>query len=488
MLIYLELKGKWNKAKSNYDFPSGQTKLLYKGRVAKAFGGGGGGQAPPPVATGPWQPQVPYVNELFSRAYELLQQQPPQYPTGQLTPGQNPLLSGSYGMTEGMVPQNVGAINAAQQSVLQNATAPNALAQTGQGLAPSVQGGISSLINSPNAVQQAGQATMPGVVGAINQATTGGSPTGPTFGDVNAFPAINNALYSNGMNPFTAQIVDAALRSSNEQFQTNVLPGIRTGAGQSNQVGGTRQGIAEGIASRALLNQQGDVISRLYGQAFDVGSSDRNAALQLVAQGQGLNEASRSARTGEALRGAELGGNLLTSGTDLRQQALSTGTAQGGQLLQAGQGSAMDQYFRSLGMLPQLQATQLANLGFQNQAGLQQYGIQQQGIDAEMDRYFYNMLAPYNALTQFQNFIAGPWGSSLPGSSNWQAGMFPPGSPYAPTRPGPGVPGAPPGPIYNPQPGVTPAPGQQPIYTPQPPYGVPRDTYPPGSPYNPGGR
>ena len=432
MLIYQQLRGKWNKEKSRYDFPVGQTRLLYKGRVALAFGGGGG-DAAPPVPTGPWAPQVPYIAELFNRAHGMLQQPPPQYPNAPLTPGINPTLNASYNGTNSIVPQNLMMGSMAQQRLLSQASQPNPLYNLGQSLAAPTQAGIGQLIAGSNPVQDAAAQTTQGTVGAINQATAGGPGAGPTFGDVNAFPAIENALYSNGMNPFTSQIVDAALRTSNEQFRSNVLPGIRTEAGQAGQVGGTRHGIAEGIASRALLNQQGDVISRLYGQAFDAGSADRNAALQLVAQGQGLNEASRAARAGESLRGAELGSNLLTSGTDLRQQALSTGTAQGGQLLQAGVGSQMDQYLRSLGLLPQLQAGQLANLGFQNQAGLQQYGIQQQGIDAELDRYFYNMLAPYNALTQYQNFIAGAYGSSLPGNTPY---FIPQGSnqsqPYTP--------------------------------------------------------
>lgn len=419
MLIYQRLRGRWNKEARRYEFPSGQERLVYKGKLAHAFGGGGGSNQEV-VATGPWQQQVPYVNTLFDQAFQLYRQGAPTYYPGQLTPDINPTLSGSWNTTNQVVGGNNAINSGVQQSLLgtaQNAGS-NPVNQVAGQVAPNVGTGINSLIQGGNAALATGQAVQGNVAGAIQGA---GAPTPQTgFGAVDASGALNAALNSNGLNPYTGQIVDAALRSSNDQFRSNILPAIATQAGQANQTGGTRQGIAEGMAAQALAQQQGDIISRLYGQAFDTGSADRNAALGLVSQGQQANQNAALAGRSQALQGAQIGAGLLTSGSDLNQQAISTGTAQGANLLQGGNSAAMDQYFRSLGLLPQVQANQLAQIGFQNQAGLQQYGIGQTNIDAEMDRYFYNMLAPYNALTQYQNYITGPWGSSLPGQGTPQ--------------------------------------------------------------------
>jgi hypothetical protein len=439
MLIYQKLSGKWNKDKRSYEFPSGQEKLLYRGRTARAFGGGGGSTSEV-VATGPWQQQVPYVNMLMDQALRLYQGGPPQYFPGQLTPNINPALQGSWDQAAQAIGTNNATNTGIQQGLINTANnaGTNPVNQVAGQVAPNVGAGINQLIGGGNAALGAGNAVSGTVTGNIAGAGTGG------FGNVDATQALNTALNSNGLNPYTGQIVDAALRSSNDQFATNILPQIRTGAGQANQTGGTRQGIAEGIAARGLQQQQGDIISRLYGQAFDAGSADRNAALGLVGAGQQANQNAR-------LGAAGIGADLLTRGSGLNQDAISTGTAQGANLLQGGNSAAMDQYFRSLGLIPQIQSNQLAQIGFGNQAGLQQYGLGQAGIDAEMERYFYNNLSPFNALTQFQNYISGAYGSSLPGQT--QQNTLPVGYNYG--QPPPGA--APtPGPI--PQPGQPPRP------------------------------
>lgn len=436
MLIYQKLSGKWNNAKRSYEFARGQEKLVYKGRVAKAFGGGG--STSDVVATGPWGNQVPYINQLFDQASQLYQQGPPQYYPGQLTPGVNPTLQGSWDSANQQVNANAGVNNAVQGSLIgtANSAGSNPVNQVAGQVAPQIAGGISSLIGGQNAALQTGQAVQGNVTGAIQGS---GAPTQQNqFGQVDPTTALGQALNSNGINPYTSQIVDAALRSSNDQFNQNILPGIRTEAGGANQTGGTRQGIAEGIAAKGLQQQQGDIISRLYGQAFDTGSADRNAALGLVSQGQQANQNAALTGRGQALQGAQIGAGLLTQGSDLGQQATSTGTAQAGNLLTGGNSQAMQQYFQSMGLIPQIQAGQLAQTGFQNQSGLQQYGIGQAGIDANMEQYFYNMLAPYNALTQFQNYTAGPYGSSLPqGGVGQGQGGFPGGYTGAVPQPQP---------------------------------------------------
>lgn len=76
-------------------------------------------------------------------------------------------------------------------------------------------------------------------------------------------------------NPYQSGYVDAALRPIDQRYNEQVMPGIR---GNSRMTGGsdygsTRQGVAEGIATRGYLDTVGDVTSRintdLYGKNID---------------------------------------------------------------------------------------------------------------------------------------------------------------------------------------------------------------------------
>jgi len=120
----------------------------------------------------------------------------------------------------------------------------------------------------------------------------------------------------------------------------------------------------------------------------------------------GLNEQIRNAILGQALQGA-----------GLSQSGLSTGTSQIGNLLQAGNAQGLNQLFGSLGLLPGLQGSQLAQFGALNQSGLQQLGLDQTNIDDQIQRFFYEQNAPFNLLSQFQNFIGGSFGGSVGGNA-----------------------------------------------------------------------
>ena len=73
-------------------------------------------------------------------------------------------------------------------------------------------------------------------------------------------------------NPALGGFVDAAIRPLEEQFTQSVLPGIRsTSFGNTGLFGGSRQGIAEGLASQAFQNNVGDISSRILSDAYAQG-------------------------------------------------------------------------------------------------------------------------------------------------------------------------------------------------------------------------
>ena len=120
----------------------------------------------------------------------------------------------------------------------------------------------------------------------------------------------------------------------------------------------------------------------------------------------------------------------LGQGLGLGFDAIGTGTAQAGNLFGQGNQLQLQQVLGSLGLIPGFQAGSLAQLGAVNQLGLQQYGLDQAAIDALAENYYFNQNSPFNLLSQFQQYISGPYGSTVgpaPYFPNYQLPIGTPG-------------------------------------------------------------
>lgn len=387
------------------------------------------------VATGPWGPQIPYINQLFLRADELYRDGPPKYYPDQTVADAPALLTDSQNLAAQQLGGSVGTNQSAQQLALQQAQGAggNPLTQTSQALLPALFGGVNTAQGAGQGLQAVGSATAPASVGAILSAI-GQQPQQFQSPTIDFSPSsqlggqLQQSLLGSGMNPYLDQVVDAALRNSNRQFNTEILPGIRTAANAAGQGGGLAgggEGIAAGLASQGLAQQQGDVIAQIMSNAFNQGSAERQNALGLLSQGlqanqqtqlgtNQLNQQGQQTAMQQALAAAGLGNQALQQGSALSLAGAGQNTGLVSDLMSQGNQQGLQQFYQSLGLLPQLQAGNLANMGFLNNVGLQQMGLNQAQIDADMERYFWDTLAPYNALAQYQNFITGPYGSSVP--------------------------------------------------------------------------
>ncbi len=438
MRLIKNLIAKWSKPLGRYVILA-INGVEYEGPVAYAFGGGGGGTET--VPTGPFGPQIPFIMELFNQAAQIFQQGPPQFPNFPTVaqPGQD-LLASQAGIA-GAVPGNAAASGAGADLALGAAqgAGQNPVSGVANPLAPDLTQGLLQLLQSgANPLTQQGAATQPGATGAINTATggvqgpqaginTSGGPSLPGAGiDINSI--LQQNLGGSGLNPFIEDTVGAATRGLVNNFQRNIIPSIGDAAGAAGQPGGTRQGIAQGIAAGDLQQNIADVTAQLFAQGFDRNIGVQQTALSQVggaqqAQAQAqlqtgdINEQIRNAMLGQALQGAQLSQQGTGQGIGLGQSGVSTGTSQVGNLLQAGNAQGLSQLFGGLGLLPSLQGNQLAQFGALNQSGLQQLGLEQSNIDAAMQEFFFNEFGPINALTQFQNFISGPFGGSVGGNA-----------------------------------------------------------------------
>ena len=119
-----------------------------------------------------------------------------------------------------------------------------------------------STIQPPDPLQQQAQQSVlslaqPG--GTLEQlAGSAGSASQFLLGPV-LFPESNPALRA---------ATEAAVRPLTENFENVVLPGIRQEAITAGGFGGSRQGIAEGLASQGLLRQIGDTTATIEATAF----------------------------------------------------------------------------------------------------------------------------------------------------------------------------------------------------------------------------
>lgn len=450
MRIVKNLVARWSSQLKRYIIVEADI-LEHHGPVAYAFGGGGGGTEV--VPTGPYGPQIPFISSLFQEAAGLYGQGPTQYPGFPTVAQPGADLTGSQEGIAGAVAGNADASQTAIDTALQTAltSGQNPVSNVANPLGGDLQSALYQLLLG-------GQLTNPGATGAINTATGGtpdqgftsaGAPTlDPAGIDIN--PTLQSNLGGSGLNPFIEDVIAASTRSLNNNYQQNILPSIGDAASDAGQYGGARHGIAEGIAAQGQQQAVADVTAQLFGQGFDRNIDVQQNALSQVGGAQGLEGqfALGAGGLNEQVRSAIL--SQMLQGTGLSQSALSTGTSQIGNLLQAGNAQGLTQLFSALGILPALQGSQLSQYGALNQSGLQQLGLDQSNIDAQIQQFFYDQYAPYNALSQFQNFIGGAYGSSVGGDPNNNAyggsntNLFAP-PPVRGTGPGP-LPGGPPPP------------------------------------------
>lgn len=160
-------------------------------------------------------------------------------------------------------------------------------------------------------------------------------------------------------NPFTMQRAQSAIRPLAESLTRDVLPGIRHDAIQQGGLGGSRQGIAEGLALQGFQNAAGDVSSNIFNQAFQ-------SQLDAMTRALGTTQQGAAQGTGALL---EQGTRGLFATPQLSQLLLQPGQiaeAVGAQRRGLSQGllSEQEQRFITEQMLPFLIAQDVAGLAF----------------------------------------------------------------------------------------------------------------------------
>lgn len=126
-------------------------------------------------------------------------------------------------------------------------------------------------------------------------------------GQLNALQFLSGPVLSPESNPALAETIQASVRPIQEQFTQSVLPNIRSTAVSGGSFGGSRQGVAEGIASQAFLRQVGDTASQVANEGFQSGldALSRSLFAGPTAVQTGLSPATALSSVGAQIQGQD---------------------------------------------------------------------------------------------------------------------------------------------------------------------------------------
>lgn len=161
--------------------------------------------------------------------------------------------------------------------------------------------------------------------------------------------SLSQLLSGNVSNPYLQQQANAITGQLTRNLNENVMPGIRSEALASGQYGGSRQGLAEGLAASRLNQDLAPALTGLFGGAYEnaqnrmfgtatglneqaAGNATNNANRQFAADQFNADLAFRNMQTEAGLNAQNLGNRM--QGMDIANNAM--GLLSGNQALQAG--------------------------------------------------------------------------------------------------------------------------------------------------------
>lgn len=277
----------------------------YEGPVAMAKGGGG--QTTQIQKADPWSGVQPYLKEGYSRLSEIAQQTPTFYP-GQTYAGFDPMQMAS------------------QQGMLNYAGSPGVSGTIGNvfGTTNQAMGAGSDPVS-----QMADRSSVPANSRMLIEATKDPN-SGIFMPDIQTNAGVNPndsiaRMMSGTMNPWIGQAADSAMARLNDNFKEQIMPSIASNAVATGGVGGSRQGVAEGIAAKGLAQAQGDMLASMYLQGANKAIDQQNTGTGMALSQQQANNSNQLQKAGLGLS-AEMGrtGNALSASNALmgNQRAL----------------------------------------------------------------------------------------------------------------------------------------------------------------------
>ena len=289
----------------------------------------------------PWEPMQPYLSDIANAARANYQQ------SRTMTPEQMAILGQARSIAAGqMNDPNMAGLRSMSADVF-----------TGKSDQFKPVQSITAQQVDPFGFQSAGAPAI-SVGGAFNR-----------MGGVNPTQAYQSLLSGNVTNPFLSNIANDNFTMATRNMMENVMPGIGSGAMAAGQYGGSRQGIAQGLAMSRLNQDVTAANNNMFGNAYQQARGNMlSAAGQLGNFGMGAetqnasnilnnNQFNSSLASGIAQNNAN---RTLTADTTNASNTLSGNNQRLGQM-----GAAVDWYNTSNNM---------QNTGIKNALDLANYG------------------------------------------------------------------------------------------------------------------
>ena len=222
----------------------------------------------------------------------------------------------------------------------QNAIAQGAATQSAAGLANA----------GNNAAVAAGTGQISNAVPYYDylRASAVAGDTGGVAGDLD--DALRQQLTNPGSNQYIDELVARTLGQNTRNFTQQALPQIQNEAQIQGGFGGSRQGVAEGIALQGLADANALTASQLYNNALQ---ADLNRQLHAI----GLGQQDQQAANAQALQASALGTGLFQPGFNAGVQGQTSALALSPNVQQVGtfpartlleSGSIQDQFQQAL--------------------------------------------------------------------------------------------------------------------------------------------
>lgn len=367
------------------------------------MGGGSGGGSSNTTTTqkaDPWIGVQPYLTQGYQQLSNLYQPGAgPQYYQGQQVAPMNNLQNFGNQLTT----DQGGTMSLMANNAYNNA---NAMGLRGYVAA---EGGYGGAMNAMNAMGQTANnlggtgesANLQAIQGLLGFANSGGGDAGQAT-SVNAMQKLM-AAGDPANNPYLANAMNSAIRPVTQQFQEQVMPGIKAGANEAGQMGSSRQGVAEGLASRGYMDTVGDITTNMGNQAYAQGLQAMNSAGALGNQMVGMD-----------LNASQSAGALGNQATGLKSQLQQAMGSLGSGLFSQGQTSMGQASALAPGVIGALASPGQIISG----VGNQQQQQQQAQIDAEMQKWNYGQNLPYTMISDYLSMLNGAAGGQTTASQS----------------------------------------------------------------------
>ncbi len=232
-------------------------------------------------------------------------------------------------------------------------------------------------------------------------------------------------IWNPAANPGLQQAIVAAQRPTWEGLTEQALPAIRSQAISTGPYGGSRQGIAEGLATSRATRNAGDIAAKMANDMYAANLAavnsryGMNLGASTAERGQDVTGSTTARGQDVTARGQDITGDIAARGQDI------TGRGQELDYLSKQYGQNQAATYQALNMIPTMQQAWATPAQTYGAAGDAQQQMAQAQLNDEVAAWNYNQTAPYNQARDIMGLL-----SAMPGATTTSTANVPQANPW----------------------------------------------------------